>query len=118
MGDQYPTIRLAAVQAAPVWLDREATVEKACRLIKEAGGNGADIVGFPENFIPGHPVWYYYHPTTSIKSMELARELFKNSVDVPGVETEALCTAAREANVHVVMGLTEKKPNTTGTNPI
>ncbi|MBO0876529.1 MAG: hypothetical protein J2P19_24400, partial [Pseudonocardia sp.] len=53
------TARLAAVQTAPVWLDREATVRKACELIREAGSAGADLVGFPENFIPGHPSWYY-----------------------------------------------------------
>lgn len=115
MGDTYPRLKLACVQAAPVWLNREATVEKACRLIREAGANGADVIGFPENFIPGHPVWFYFYPATSKKSMDLAVELFKNSVEIPGPETEALCHAAAEASACVVMGLTEKRPTTTGT---
>ncbi len=115
MGDAYPRLRLAAVQAAPVFLNREATVEKACRLIREAGAAGADFVGFPENFIPGHPIWYHFHAATSPRSLDFAVELFKNSVEVPGEATEALCEAAAKANIFVVMGLTERKPGTTGT---
>jgi nitrilase len=115
MGDQYPKMRLAAVQATAPYLDRAGAVEKACRLIREAGAGGADMVGFPENFIPGHPVWYYFHPAFGPKSMDLAAELFKNSVEIPGPETDALCAAAAEAGVFVVMGLTEKRPDTTGT---
>jgi nitrilase len=115
MGDTLPKLRLAAVQAAPVYLNREATVEKACQLIREAGAAGANFVGFPENFIPGHPVWYYYYPATSRKAMDLAVELFKNSVEIPSPTTDALCEAAAAANVFVVMGLTERRPNTTGT---
>jgi nitrilase len=115
MGDSYPRVRLAAVQASPVFLDREATVEKACRLIREAGADGADIVGFPENFIPGHPVWYYFHPSLSPKCVDFATALFKNSVEIPSAAVDRLCKAAAEAGVYVVMGLTEKRRDTTGT---
>ncbi|WP_213454352.1 carbon-nitrogen hydrolase family protein [Rhizomonospora bruguierae] len=109
------TLTLAAVQAASVWLDRAATVDKACALIEEAGRAGADLVGFPENFIPGHPNWYYYHPATTPHSMRLATRLFKESVEVPGPEVAALARAAARASVHVVMGLTERAPGSTGT---
>jgi aliphatic nitrilase len=115
MGDIYPKIRLAAVQAAPIWLNREATVEKACRLIREAGANGADLVGFPESFIPSYPDWFHFYPVTSPKAMDFSVEFFKNSVEVPSDATEALCQAAAEANVFVVMGITERRHNTTGT---
>lgn len=115
MSDIYPKIRVAAIQAAPVFLNRDATVDKACALIKEASANGARVVGFPEGFIPGHPLWYHFHPATSSHSLKLATELFKNSVEIPGPATEALCRAAREARVHVVMGLCEHRPGTFGT---
>ena len=52
IGDTLPKLRAAAVQAAPVFLNRDATVQKVARLTKEAKDNGADLVVFPESFIP------------------------------------------------------------------
>jgi aliphatic nitrilase len=115
MGDAYGVVKVAAVQAASVFLDREGSTAKACRLIREAGANGARVIGFPEGFIPAHPVWYHHHAATAAISNRLAVELFKNSVGIPGPETAALATAAREANAYVVIGVCEKIPNTTGT---
>jgi nitrilase len=115
MGDQYPLVKVAAVQAASVFLDREGSTEKACRLIREAGKNGARVIGFPEGFIPAHPVWYHHHPATGTLATELAVALFKNSVEIPGPAIDSLCAAARDANAYVVMGVCEKLPQTIGT---
>jgi len=115
MGEQYPVVKVAAVQAASVFLDREGSTEKACRLIREAGANGARVIGFPEGFIPAHPVWYHHHAATSAIANRLAVELFKNSVEIPGPEIERLGAAAREANAYVVIGVCEKLPRTIGT---
>ena len=115
MGDSYGVVKVAAVQAACVFLDREGSTEKACRLIREAGQNGARVIGLPEGFIPAHPLWYHHHAATSTVANKLAVELFKNSVEIPGPETDALCAAARAANAYVVIGVCEKMPNTTGT---
>ncbi len=115
MGDKYPVVKVAAVQAASVFLDREGSTEKACRLIREAGRNGARVIAFPESFIPAHPVWYHHHPATSAIANRLAVGLFKNSIEIPGPETIALCAAAREANAYVVIGVCEKIPQTLGT---
>ena len=114
-GDVYPTVRAAAVQAASVFLDREASTEKACALIREAGRNGAQLVGFPEGFIPAHPVWFHFHPATGRVATKLSVELFKNAVELPGRELEALQAAAREAGVHAVVGVCERLPGTFGT---
>jgi nitrilase len=115
MGDVYETVRVAAVQAASVFLDREGSTEKACRLIREAGANGARVIGFPESFIPAHPVWFHHHAATGALANRLSVELFKNSVEIPGPETDALCAAARDANAYVAIGVCEKLPNTLGT---
>ena len=115
MGDSYGTVKVAAVQAASVFLDREGSTQKACRLIREAGQNGARIIAFPEGFIPAHPVWYHHHAATGAIANKLAVELFKNAVEIPSPQTEALGEAARAANAYVVMGVCEKLPDTTGT---
>jgi aliphatic nitrilase len=115
MGDEYPVVKVAAVQAASVFLDRERSTEKACRLIREAGQKGARVIGFPEGFIPAHPVWYHHHVATGRVANELAVLLFKNAVEIPGPEIEALGAAARDANAYVVIGVCEKLPQTIGT---
>ena len=115
MGDVYGTVKVAAVQAASVFLDREGSTEKACRLIAEAGEIGARVIAFPEGFIPAHPVWYHHHAASGAIANKLAVELFKNSVEIPSPETDALCAAARAAHADVVIGVCEKTPNTMGT---
>jgi nitrilase len=115
MGDVPEVVKVAAVQAASVFLDRDGSTEKACRLIREAGRNGARLIGFPEGFIPAHPVWYHHHSATGALSNRLATELFKNAVEIPGPQIEALREAARDAGAYVVVGVCEKVPNTFGT---
>ena len=115
MGDQFPVFKVAAVQAAPVFLDREASTDKACQLIREAAANGARIVGFPEGFIPAHPIWFHFHPATDKISTQLSVELFKNAVEIPGQQIKQLCQVAEETKTYIVMGICEKLPGTMGT---
>jgi nitrilase len=115
VGDAYPTVKAAAVQAASVFLDREASTEKACALIREAGRNGARVIAFPEGFIPAHPVWFHFHAATGRVGTRLSVELFKNAVEIPGPEIEALQAAARDADAYVVVGVCEKTAGTLGT---
>ena len=112
MDDQI--VRGAAVQAAPVFLDRQATLDKAVGLIEEAGAHGAQIVGFPEGFIPAHPIWFHFHSGTDRVGTKLSTQLFKNSVEVPGPEIQVLAEAAARSGTYVVMGVCEKRPGTFG----
>lgn len=111
---KFNAIRLAAVQAAPVFLDWEKTTEKACRLIRQASENGASIVGFPEGFIPTHPSWFEILSLANHHAISLSKELFKNAVEVPGPATEMLCQARRDAGIAAVVGINERRPHTTG----
>ena len=113
--DNGKTIRLAAVQSAPVFLDLKASVEKACHLIREAGNEGAHMVGFPEGFIPAHPLWYHFHPCSSPEAFRFAKRLFMNAVEIPGSATDLLCEAAKDAETFVVIGLCERESGRVGT---
>lgn len=115
MGDNYPKVKLAAAQVAPIFLNREKTIEKACEVIIEAGKNGANIIGFPECYVPGFPHWFDFLKLGDAKTKFFYKELFKNAVEVPGKEVDALCSAAKEAQIYVVMGINEKVKNTLGT---
>jgi len=110
-------IVVAAVQAAPVFLDRDATVEKAVALIEEAANEGAGLVAFPETWIPGYPSWIYHAAKWDDPASKRAfAQLLANSVQVPSPATDALCAAAREAGVHVVVGIHERDSDfSTGT---
>ncbi len=114
MGDRNPVVRGAAVQAASVFLDREASTAKACDLIREAGAGGARVIAFPEGFIPAHPIWFHFHSGTDARATELSVELFNNAVEIPGPQVAALGDAARDAEAYVVMGLCEKASGTFG----
>ncbi len=109
----YPKFKVASVQAGPVFMDRDATLEKACRLIEEAGDHGARLIAFPEAFIPAYPYWARYLPP--MQSLRHTKELLRQAVQVPGRCTERLASAARRARAHVVMGINEKVANAHGT---
>lgn len=115
MGDTFETVTAAAVQAAPVFLDRQASLEKAIRWIQEAGEHDANFIVFPEGYIPAHPLWFHFHSATGTVSTNLSVELFKNAVEVPGPITDQLGEAAAEAGAYVIIGVCEKRPQTTGT---
>ncbi len=107
-------LRVAAVQAAPVFLDLDATVEKTIGLIEEAGAAGVKIIGFPEGFVPGHPGWVELLPFDQ-RSLALGRRLFENAVEVPGPAIEAIAAACARSGVAAVVGICERRPRTTGT---
>jgi aliphatic nitrilase len=108
-------LKVGVVQAAGQFLDREASIRRACGFIEEAGLQGIAILGFPEGFVPAHPVWYHYFPASSRESFDFAARLFDNSVEVAGPDLDPVREAAARAGVNVVLGVCERRPRTTGT---
>ena len=96
-------VRVAAVQAAPVYMDLERSVEKALSLIGDAARLGAKLVVFPETWLPGYPAWLDCCRDVALWDHEPTKRVFArlmaNSVIVPGPVTETLAAAAREHQV-------------------
>jgi len=109
---ELPKFVAAAVQASPVFLDTAATVDKAVALIHEAAGNGARLVAFPEVYVAGYPYWSWI--ASPLEGSAWFERLARSAIVVPGPETDALCEAARQARVNVVIGVNERAPHSLG----
>jgi nitrilase len=104
-------VKTAVIQAAPILFDRDATVEKACRLTAEAAAQGAQLILFPEAFIPAYPRGLSFGTVVGSRSPEgrLTWERYwANAVDVPGPATDRLGQAARAANAYLAIGVIER----------
>ncbi len=100
-------LTVAAVQATPVFLDRDATVDKCAALVKEAAGNGARLMVFPETFVPTYPDWVWRVAAWDGPSQELFGRLREQAVEVPSPATKALGAAAKRAKAYVSVGVNE-----------
>ncbi len=111
MSQRVSQAKVAVVQASPVMFDREATVEKTCRLIQEAAGKGAKLALFPEAFIPAYPKGLSFGTVVGNRT-DAGRRIFQryweNAVDVPGLETQILGKAARDADIYLAVGVIER----------
>jgi len=109
------TYKIAAVQASPVFMDREATVDKACKIISEVASKGARLAVFPETFIPTYPDWIWHVPAGQIAlNQQLFGELVDQSVAIPSPTIDRICQAAREAGIYVSIGINERNVNASG----
>jgi nitrilase len=102
--------QLAVVQKAPVYLDKEKTIQLAVETVGEAAANGAELVVFTEAFIPGYPAWVWrLRPGGDWNTSEaLHHRLLKNAVNVDSDDLEPLYAAAREHKVTIVCGIDER----------
>jgi predicted amidohydrolase len=113
MGDTFQDFTLAAVQAAPVYLDRDASIEKACQLIEQAGAKGSDLAVFGETWVPGYASFAAWASHPAFRG--LLQRFILNGVEVPSPATDALCAAARRAGTDVAIGVAERDTTTGGT---
>lgn len=103
---------LAAIQAAPLYLNLKGSLAKALNLISEAAMKGAQLIAFPESWLPGYPAWLDYCRDVALWDHAPMKRLYlhlaENSVVVPSATTEALAAAAAEHRVTVVIGVHER----------
>src|SRR6266568_94077 len=107
--------KVAAVQATPIFLNRDATIDKACELIIAAGREGARLIAFPESFVPAYPDWVWAIPSGDEETLnELYDGLLRNSIAIPSDATDRLCRAAKQANAYVAIGVSERNVEASG----
>ena len=111
-------VKVACVQAEPVILDRDATVEKLVGLAAEAAGEGATLLVFPEAFIPVYPSSSWakaFAGWADDRAKQAFALLADQAVSVPGEAADRIGEAAREHGVWIVTGVTEVDPERPGT---
>ncbi len=111
MKDLKSVCRIAVVQAAPVLFDKEACLEKTLALMEEAAANGAELIVFPELFIPGYPFGMTFGFTVGSRTAEGRadwKRYYDASILVPGPETDRLAEAAKRLGVYVSLGISER----------
>jgi len=107
---------VAVAQVAPVFIDRAATIAKACAIMRDAAARGAKLVVFPEAFVPCYPFWVWHVPAGDTRTLRaLYTELLDNAVAVPSDATDALCAAARENAIAAAVGINEINTEGSGT---
>ncbi|MGX2039640.1 Nit6803 family nitrilase [Methylocaldum sp. MU1018] len=99
-------VRAAAVQIAPVFDSADGTVAKVCQAIVDAAARGAQLVVFPETFVPYYPYFSFVLPPAASGREHL--KLYEHAVVVPGSVTEAVAAQARTLGVVVVLGVNER----------
>jgi len=103
--------KVAVVQAAPVLFNQDATIAKACDLIGQAAEQGAQLILFPEAFIPAYPRGLAFGTVVGSRSpvgRRIWQRYWENTVEVPGPATRKLGEAAKKANVYLAMGVIER----------
>ncbi|KAI3337467.1 carbon-nitrogen hydrolase [Xylariaceae sp. AK1471] len=109
------TVRIAAVQAAPVSFDLEKSLEKLTGLTAEAAKGGAELIVFPEAFLSAYPWRYAFDATVGAREprgREWYRKYHDSSVTIPSAEVDMIADAARTHNVYIEVGIIEKDGGT------
>jgi aliphatic nitrilase len=106
MPPTHPRFRAAAVQAAPAFLDLDAGIDKAIGLMAEAASHGAQLIAFPETWLPGYP-WHIWLDSPAW-GMQFVQRYHDNSLVYGSPAAQRLADAARQHRIMVVMGHSEK----------
>ena len=103
----HPKFRAAAVQAAPVFLDLDASIDKAIALIVDAAAGGAQLIAFPETWLPGYP-WFIWLDSPAW-GMQFIQRYHDNSLVYGTPQADRIAQAAKANRIMVVMGHSERR---------
>jgi nitrilase len=112
----FRTVKVAAVQATPVILDADASVEKAIALLREAAAQGVELAVFPETFLSLYPSHTWAGGATEFEGSfdALWERMWESSIDVPGPHVDRLTAACRELGMHCAIGANERESDRPG----
>lgn len=102
----HPRLRVAAVQAAPEFLDLDGAIEKTIGLIAQAAAQGVKLIAFPETWIPGYPWWIWLD--SPAWGMQFVQRYHDNSLVVGSAEFDRIKQAAGKHKIWVSLGYSEK----------
>lgn len=100
------TLKVAAAQIRPVLFSLDGSVQRVLSAMAEAAEQGVELIVFPETFLPYYPYFSFVEPAVLMGRSHLA--LYDQAVTVPGTATEAIAAAARQHNMHVLLGINER----------
>lgn len=111
----FPTVRVAAIQATPAILDASASVDKAVGLLADAAAQGVQLAVLPETFVPLYPSNAWARQAAAFRGQdELWERLWHESVDVPGPLVDRLVEACRSHSILCAIGINERESQRPG----
>jgi len=111
----FATVRVAAVQAAPVMLDLDASLDKAVALTRDAAAQGAQLIVLPECFLSFYPSSALTESRYDEAQIDLFERMWHSAVDVPGPEVDRLAAVCAELGIHLSIGVNERESDRPGT---
>jgi nitrilase len=111
----FETVRVAAIQATPVILDAEATVDKAIGLLNAAADDGVQLAVLPESFVSLYPSGSWAYKAARFAGFdELWERMWESSVDVPGPLVDHIAAVCGERDIWCVIGVNERESERPG----
>src|SRR5918999_213982 len=106
----FETVKVAAIQAAPVILDVESTIDKGLHLLHEAADDGARLAVFPETFVSVYPSGAWGHQAAQFGGFdEMWERLWASSIEVPGPAIDKVVSACAERRIYCAIGINERE---------
>lgn len=105
------SLKVALAQMVPVWLNRDATLEKIIGQVEQAAAQDAQLLVFGEALLPGYPFWpdltggAHFNDDTQ---KDIYAHYAANAVDIDGGQLADLCAAAANLSIAIYLGAIER----------